>query len=209
MASRSGTMPDTGGYLVSPRAMAAGEKICAIAMTEPGGGSDLVGGVDRQARHAAGWLRSMSRPRVCGSFLGLTFGPSRRGPSPPVPWPLLTPAGSTSASRRSAQSRRRWPRRSMPRAARGRGGLQLEVEAAAKSLAQRQSPGSIDPRPERRVDHQLHSARLVEEPLEDDLFPARDHAQRRLLSGDIRSFCGGGSVCPGAGSIVSRRRRSR
>ena len=48
-------------------------------------------------------------------------------------------------------------------------GLQFEIEAAAEPLAQRQAPGPIDPRAQRRMDHQLHAARLVEEPLEDDL----------------------------------------
>ena len=45
--------------------------------------------------------------------------------------------------------------------------LQLEVEAHAKPLAQRQPPGAVDPLPERRVHHQLHAARVVEESLVD------------------------------------------
>src|SRR2546422_3089171 len=45
----------------------------------------------------------------------------------------------------------------------GGGRLQLEVEAAAEPLAERESPGPVDPAPERRVQHQLHPARLVKE----------------------------------------------
>ena len=45
--------------------------------------------------------------------------------------------------------------------------LQLEVEAAAEALAQRQAPGAVDAPAERRVDDELHAARLVEEALGD------------------------------------------
>jgi hypothetical protein len=45
----------------------------------------------------------------------------------------------------------------------GGGGLQFEIEAAAEALAQREAPGAIDARSERRVDHQLHAAAFVEE----------------------------------------------
>ena len=48
----------------------------------------------------------------------------------------------------------------------GGGRLQLEVEAAAEPLAQRQAPGAIHPAPERRVQHQLHPPRFVEEALQ-------------------------------------------
>src|SRR6185369_1061335 len=43
----------------------------------------------------------------------------------------------------------------------GGGGLQFEVEGAAKSFAQRQAPGAVEPGPERGMDDQLHAARLV------------------------------------------------
>ena len=46
-------------------------------------------------------------------------------------------------------------------------GLQLEVEAAAEALAQRQAPGAVDAAAEGRVDDELHAARLVEEALGD------------------------------------------
>ena len=59
-----------------------------------------------------------------------------------------------------------------------RRGLQLEVELLAEALAQRETPGAIDPASEWRVQDELHSARLVEEPLEHEGLPARHHAQR-------------------------------
>ena len=47
-------------------------------------------------------------------------------------------------------------------------GLQLKIERAAEALAQRQPPGLVDARAERRVDDQLHAAAFVEEALGDD-----------------------------------------
>ena len=46
--------------------------------------------------------------------------------------------------------------------------LQLEVETPAEALAQREAPGAIHARAERRVDHEVRVADLVEEALEDD-----------------------------------------
>ena len=51
-------------------------------------------------------------------------------------------------------------------------GLQLEIESAAEAFAKRQSPGFVDPGPERRVDHQLHASGFVEEALGDHACPA-------------------------------------
>jgi hypothetical protein len=45
---------------------------------------------------------------------------------------------------------------------------QLEVEALAELLAQREAPGAVDAAAEGRVQHELHAARLVEEALERD-----------------------------------------
>ena len=50
----------------------------------------------------------------------------------------------------------------------GRRRLQFEIEFAAEALAQSQSPGAIEPAAERRMNDELHAARFVEEPLEDD-----------------------------------------
>ena len=60
----------------------------------------------------------------------------------------------------------------------GGGGLQLEVEGAAEALAQRQSPGAVDARAERRVDDELHAAGFVEEALGDDACVGGQRAER-------------------------------
>ena len=62
----------------------------------------------------------------------------------------------------------------------GGGGLQLEVERAAEALAQRQAPGAIDARAERRVQDQLHAAGFVEEALGDHGCVRWHGAQRGL-----------------------------
>ena len=58
-----------------------------------------------------------------------------------------------------------------------RGRLQLEAEADAELLAQRQAPGAVDPGPEGRVHDELHAAALVEEALEDHALGRRDRAE--------------------------------
>ena len=67
----------------------------------------------------------------------------------------------------------------------GRRGLQLEVELAAELLPQRQRPGAVDAAAERRVQHELHSARFVEEALEDERLLRRDHAKRGAAGGEV------------------------
>src|SRR5207302_3976536 len=49
-----------------------------------------------------------------------------------------------------------------------RRGLQLEVEALAEFLPERQAPGLVDAAAKGRVQHELHAARFVEEALEDE-----------------------------------------
>ena len=56
--------------------------------------------------------------------------------------------------------------------------LQLEVELAAEPLAQRQAPRLVDAAAERRVQHELHAARFVEEALEHQRVLRRHHAER-------------------------------
>ena len=75
----------------------------------------------------------------------------------------------------------------------GRRRLKFEIEFAAKSLAQRQSPGAIDAAAERGVDDQLHAARLVEEALEDDACPASaaGRARRGRPRDNRRNWIGG------------------
>ena len=67
----------------------------------------------------------------------------------------------------------------------GRRGLQLEIEAAAEALPQGEPPGPVDPAPERRVQHELHPACLVEEPLDHDRLLRRDHAEDLLRGSEI------------------------
>src|SRR5262249_49526306 len=70
--------------------------------------------------------------------------------------------------------------------------LQLEAEADAELLAERQAPSAVDSRAERRMDDELHAAALVEEPFEDDAALRRDRAQRRTPGGDVlRDLLGG------------------
>ena len=63
--------------------------------------------------------------------------------------------------------------------------LQLEVEGAAYLLAQRHPPGAVDGGPKGRVDHQLHAAGLVEEPLGDDALLGRDHTEDSHSLSDV------------------------
>ena len=60
----------------------------------------------------------------------------------------------------------------------GRRGLKLEIEFAAKALAQRQPPGAIDAAAVGRMDHQLHAAGFVEEALEHQDILGRQAAER-------------------------------
>src|SRR3954447_21697586 len=56
--------------------------------------------------------------------------------------------------------------------------LQLEIELTAESFAERQPPRLVDPAAEGGVQDELHAARFVEEPLEDEGVLCRDDAQR-------------------------------
>src|SRR5437016_11849831 len=62
----------------------------------------------------------------------------------------------------------------------GGGRLQLEVEAAAEPLAEREAPRAVDPAPEGRVQHQLHPARLVKEALQHQRLLRRDNPEDLL-----------------------------
>ena len=64
-------------------------------------------------------------------------------------------------------------------------GLELEIKGPAKALAQGQAPGPVDPRSERCVNHQLHSAGFVEEALEEEPLLGRHHAGGGVLRGDV------------------------
>ena len=77
----------------------------------------------------------------------------------------------------------------------GRRRLQLEVELPAEALAQRQCPGAVHAAAERRVQHQLHAAGLVEEPFEHDRLPGRQRAEDAQGLGEVRD------------DLLGRRRR--
>src|SRR5688500_7150001 len=77
----------------------------------------------------------------------------------------------------------------------GRRRLQLEVESLAELLAQGEAPGAVDAAAERRVQHQLHAARLVEEALEREHLARGHHAEAALALGEVlRDLLGGLSL---------------
>ena len=67
----------------------------------------------------------------------------------------------------------------------GGSGLQLEVERAAELLAQREPEGTVDAPTVRRMDDELHSAGVVEEPLEHEPALRGHRAQRRPTDREI------------------------
>ena len=66
-----------------------------------------------------------------------------------------------------------------------RGGLQLEIEGAAKALAQREPVGAVVPRSVGSVDDELHAARFVEEALGYQHLLRGQDAQRRATRREI------------------------
>ena len=67
----------------------------------------------------------------------------------------------------------------------GGGGLQLEVEAAAEALAQREAPGLVDAAAEGGVEDELHAAAFVEEALGDDGGLGWDGAEDGAAGDDV------------------------
>ena len=59
-------------------------------------------------------------------------------------------------------------------------GLQFEVEATADLLPQRHTPGPVDLGSEGCVNHQLHAAALIKEPLGNHFVLRWDHAEDPL-----------------------------
>ena len=82
-----------------------------------------------------------------------------------------------------------------------RRGLQLEVERAAELLAQRETERAVDPAAVRRVDHELHAAGVVEEPLEHERVERRHRAEHGAAARDV--------VDDHRGGVAVERRRSR
>ena len=74
----------------------------------------------------------------------------------------------------------------------GRGGLQLEIELAAKALAQRKPPGPVDPASIGRMNDELHAAGFVKKTLKDQRVLRRQTTQGRMTRGKIfDEFCRG------------------
>ena len=69
----------------------------------------------------------------------------------------------------------------------GSGSLQFQIERAAEALSQREAPCFIDTSAERRVNHQLHSAALIEKAFGDVCFLRRYHAENRAARHHV--FC--------------------
>src|SRR3990172_3030829 len=71
------------------------------------------------------------------------------------------------------------------------GGLQLEVEAAAEALAQREPPGAVDAPSEGRVNDQLHSPGGVKEALQHQILLCRNDAEHSARCREIlHQLCG-------------------
>src|SRR5206468_10386879 len=73
--------------------------------------------------------------------------------------------------------------------------LQFEIERAAKTFSQRQTPGAIDSIAERRMQDQLHSTRFIEETLHYQSLLRRNRVQgaigiREIVS-NLSSALGG------------------
>ena len=96
----------------------------------------------------------------------------------------LRRAETNAACRAKARWRRRWRR------------LQFKIERAAKTFAQRQSPGAIQPRAERRMNDQLHPAGFVEESFHHEFLLRRNDAQRLKRCAEIIGQLG----CAGIGN---------
>jgi len=63
--------------------------------------------------------------------------------------------------------------------------LELEIELAAEALPECEAPGPVHPAAERRVDDELHAARLVEEALGDERVLGREGAEQAAGLGEV------------------------
>ena len=90
----------------------------------------------------------------------------------------------------------------------GGGGLQLEIERAAEAFAQREAPGFVDARAERRVNHQLHAAAFVEKALGDHGGLRGNGAQYGAAGEDVFDDLLGAGIVEAAFALepVDRRR---
>src|SRR5581483_4884210 len=67
----------------------------------------------------------------------------------------------------------------------GGGSLELEVEAPAEALAERESPGLVNARAEWGMYDKLHAAAFVEEAFGDDCFLGRDGPENSAAFHDV------------------------
>ena len=74
----------------------------------------------------------------------------------------------------------------------GGGGLELEVEAAAETLAEGEAPGLVDAAAEGGVENELHAAAVVEETFGDDGGFAGDGAEDGSAGDDVGDELEGG-----------------
>src|SRR5947209_6369334 len=63
--------------------------------------------------------------------------------------------------------------------------LELEIEGSTKTFPKRQTPRAIDSITKRRMQNELHSARLIEEPLHHDRLLRRNRAERAISIREI------------------------
>ena len=66
-------------------------------------------------------------------------------------------------------------------------GLQLEIELTAEAFPQRETPRLVHAAAERGVQHELHPAGFVEEPLEHERLLRRNDAERAAGFGEVRN----------------------
>ena len=74
------------------------------------------------------------------------------------------------------------------------GALQFEIEGAAETFAQRESPGAVQTGAEGRVNDELHAAGLIEETLHDERFLRRQCSERPVSGGEIIGELAGAGV---------------
>ena len=86
----------------------------------------------------------------------------------------------------------------------GRRRLQLEIELAAETLAQRQAPGAVDAAAVGRMDDELHAAGLVEEALEHDRVLRRQAASAACAAARYSTSCSAAASTMPSSSISQR-----
>ena len=67
----------------------------------------------------------------------------------------------------------------------GCGALQFEIERAAEAFAQGEAPRAIQPGAKRRMNDELHAARLIEESLHGELLLRRESAERPVTGAEV------------------------